>query len=266
MPKIKKENQQRDYTVYALVSQDKEVFVGKIQKGNHYQAYKDNINGKKAESREFCQRCEAAGSLPKMYRLDDVRAPARMAYRYRLAWYRYFADRGYSVIAYPGTKDNMAELLDDTLTIYKVIRELEPEEVLNEENLLVGNYQRKTEQAPKKESITVHVSPKQYDQIKKKADQAGLSVSLYCKNTALKGSIVKIDIADFVKLEKYTSELRGAKNILRMILAAIFQNGKPYRADVENVQRLVDTIVAGEKELSKNYLIFCDELQKLLPK
>lgn len=258
-------NEPKNYTIYALI-QGNEVFVGKCQQGNRYQAYKDNINGKKGESREFCQRCEAAGTLPKMYRLEDVNTTDRGAYRYRLAWYRYFVDHGYEVIAYPGTKEKLDDVQGDTLAIYNAAKELPLEAVLSEENLLVGDYQRATKQEPKKKNITVHLSPKEYDQIKKKADAAGLTVSRYCKNAALKAVIVKPELNDYVPTWMCFGEIREAKGILKKLLLTIYQQQKYYPADLENIQRMVDKITEEQDKLSDSYVKYCKQLQKMLPK
>lgn len=255
----------KNYTIYALVQGD-EVFVGKAQMGNHYQAYKDNINGKKTESKEFCQLCEATGGLPKMYRLEDVKTTDRGAYRHRLAWYRCFADHGYDVIAYPGTKEKLDDLQGDTLDIYNAAKELPLEAVLSKEELLVSNYQRATHREPKKKNITVHLSPKEYDAIKKKADAAELTVSRYCKNAALNGAIVKPDINDYVPIWESFGEIREAKSILKSLMLTIYNNKKYYPADLENIQRMVDKINEEQEKLSSSYVKYCKQLQKMLPK
>ena len=116
------EDQLKDIEIYGLISQvSNEVYVWKVKKPNHYQAYKNHIYGRKLDTKEFCKSAEERNSLPKMYLLDEIKATEKTAFSYCIAWNKYFKEHGYQLVAYDSIIGIVEELTGEAHTVSDVI-------------------------------------------------------------------------------------------------------------------------------------------------
>lgn len=263
MPKIIKDEQQKEIDIYVLISQiNKEAYVWKVKKGNHYSAYKKHVNGQKTQTKELFKKSEEQKNFPKMYLLESLNVTEHTAFSYCVAWTKYFIEHGFDVIASERLLAYIKYMKRDAKTIYQCIEKVSLDEVLNKEHLLVKSYQRIEKKSPSKNQIKISVNSKEYETIRKKAAEAKMTMSRYCKNTALKGAIVSIDA---LPMYEYFGDTQEAVNLLRQILYAFYQNGRYYPADLENIQAMVEQVLRSQENVSECYLKYAKEVKKILP-
>lgn len=262
----KKKQEPKEMAVYVLISQDGTTcYVGKTARGNEYNAYKEHVRFHKKETAEFFKAAEKSRCYPEMYLLTTVTATQEWAFRYCIAWTRYFLEHGISSLAYPMTQAYAWDLLPETEELYNEIKDMPLETVLDEANVLVASYKKKDKNAPRtpKNEIKISVSHEEYEKIRLAAEKQNMSMSRYSKNMVLEGRIMTLEPPEIFE---YMAEVRGAKVILRQILYAIYVNGKYYPADLENIQNMVDRICEMETMVHNAYGENTKALYRLLPK
>ena len=256
----------KEMDIYVIVSQiSNEVFVWKAKHPNSYQAYKDHANHKFKQTKELFERSEIVGKLPKLYVLETIIATQEEAFRYCVAWTKYFLERGYTSLSSSTLLSYTEDLIPKTDEIYQRIRNCAAEDVLTPERLLVSDYEKKgrPDRRVPKAQIKFTVTHEQYNHIFGCAEKENLSMARYCRNMVLEGHIITLEKPS---IEEYITELRGVKIILRQILYAYYQNGKYYPADLENIQKLVDKVCDKESELLEEFRENTSNVMKLLPK
>ena len=141
---MRRKRVKKDMIVYAIVSREENaVYVGKTGAGNHYEAYKNSVRGRKMETKQFFEAADEKKKFPPMYFLTAVTATEQGTYTYMVAWVRYFMERGMTLLNYPGTRDYAMDLLPKTERVYGEIKNLPMETVLAEDKLLVRSYKRR---------------------------------------------------------------------------------------------------------------------------
>lgn len=242
----------QDYKIYALISGD-EVYVGKTASKDPKWAYKHHVQQKTATTRDFIIRATTAGALPEMYLLENVNANVRTAFGYCVVWAKYFIEYGYTPVCGEKFLTYTEELTETNEAIYERIKELPLESVLCDDHLLVSGYkQREKGPSPadkdtknKECTISLHLSPANYELLTYKAKEARMSLSKYCQTTAIHGYVATISVWE------YLDELRYFKGVLKKILLAILQHGKYYPADIANVFKLLNMVNDNEKKVVK---------------
>ena len=243
MPRTRSKNEKIDTEIYVILSPDNtEFYVGKTKKPNHYQAYKDHVRLKNAQTKNLFSRSIENGLAPKMYLLETINATKTEAYSHCVVWTKFFLHNYFSPIAAQTTIDYANDLNDENLKLYLQIKDIPIEKIINNETLLVSNYESR-KQEKKKDHIGVCVTPEEYDFIQTRAEKEGLTVSKYCKELIVKDKIIRIDLSDYLR------EMRDIKKILYEIQFAILQNGRYYPADLENLQKLVNRLDDGQKKV-----------------
>lgn len=268
-PQFGNEKEKKTIKIYALKSEiSKEIFVWKAEKTRLYQLYKVHVGKQNNQTKDLFERSELAGEYPKMYLLDTVTATEREAFRHCVAWTRYFSDKGFILLARKKILDYAVDLLPETQTIYDGIKDLPVEQVLTEEGLVVRNYRRKTkfakEDAEKEEStLTIYLTRDERENVRKLAEEEGMSLSRYCKNMVLDGQIVNIETPP---VWEYMDSLREAKIILRRTLYSIYQSEKYNPADLANIEKGIEKIILSEEKVDATLRKFTREIAKRLPK
>lgn len=266
MPRKKQEIEPVKIEIYALIDENTSTFfVWKCKYPNHYQAYIDHSRGKNSKTKDTFVRAHLTGIFPKMYSLDCLEMTGETAYCYTLAWTRYFIDKNYTSLSSPKFIEKAMDMSHTTQTIYDCIKNVPIEKVICGDHILVENHKiRKTK---KKESnntkIDFRLSKKEFETVSEKARKCNLSLSKYCKNLALEG---KINLIEGVDITEFLIEVRRVRALLRQILYSIDRNGRAYPADLERVQKCIDSINEGYKGVVDTYIEYVEMLKKLSPK
>jgi len=242
-----------DHDIYAIVNQDEQiVYVWHTRCGNGYSAYKEHVRYRKCETKDYFQRCAEKNTYPPMYLLTTVTATPQGAFKYVVAWTRYFMDHDWTSLSYPKIQAYAKDLLPETEDIYNAIKELDFKDVLIDSSILVRSYKRRDSnkiQTPKNE-IKMSVSHEEYERIRSAAADQNMSMSKYCRKMTLNGKIYNVEGP---LLYEFTNEVREAKIILKQILYGIHQRCNYYPADLENIEKLSDRICTAEQDLRKAY-------------
>lgn len=256
----------KEIDVYVIVSRiSNEFYVWKIKHPNTYQAYKDHVNGNFGRTKDLFERSLQEKQMPRMYLLDTLATTEQKAYRHCLAWTRYFMEQGLTPLSTEYFLQNVSDLLPETEQLYDSIRDKPLDLVLSEENTLVSDYhpRPKTQNKVPKDSITLHVSPEEYDRIYRRSRKKKLSMSRYCREMALAGEIHYLETPS---PWEHIREIREAKMILRQVLYAIWRTRNYYPADMENIEKMTAIICEEERKFAQAYRENTIKLRKLLPK
>ena len=239
----------QDFKIYALIVGN-EVYVGKTSSRDPKWAYKHHIQQQAATSRDFIARAKAKGVFPKMYLLEEVNTHPYAAFGYCIVWSKYFIEHGYTPVCGETFLTYTEALTEANEAIYERIKELPLESVLCKE--LVSDYKPR-EKTPvvhkdtsnKECTVSLHLSPANYELLTFKAKEARMSLSKYCQTTAIHGYVATISVWE------YMDELRYIKNVLQKILLAILQHGKYYPSDLANILKLLDMVNYNERKVVK---------------
>ena len=262
----KKQRAINEHDIYAIKSPfDASIYVWHCVHGNHYNAYKEHVRLRKYETRELFARAEHENTYPKMYLLDTVTDTAQGAYRYCVAWTRYFLDQKMQSLSYPRTQEYALGLYPETQAIYDQINKYPLAQIFSDSAVLVNSYTRRDKTAPPtpKTEIKITVSHAEYEQIRLSAKKEDLSMSKYCKNMSLNGRIIHVD---WLPLESYTKEIRQTKIALQQISFTIYCLRNYTPSDLAFIQEIYDKIQETNRELIKTYKKYTNRLLKLLPK
>ena len=256
MSRTNKRNEKSDVEVYAIISQDNnDFYVGKIKKGNCYQAYKDHVRLRNWHSTELFTRFKEHGLAPKMYLLETIHATKSESYSHCVIWTRYFLDQGYHPIVAKTTIEYANDLIERNVELYLRIKDIPVGEIINDDHILISDYKPR-KQGTRKNTISVCVTPDEYDFINGNARAAGLSMSKYCKEMALSGQIVRMDMSE------YLMEIRKIKGVLYEIELAVLQNGEYYPEDIENIEKQVKILNQVQKTIVNSIMKQFKELRK----
>lgn len=235
----------RNIEIYAIIfPETNQVFIGKNRAGNSYQSYKDHVGGRKTLTKDLFETAKQTQTFPKMYLLHKLETTETCAYRYITAWTKYFLEKGFQVRGHKYTLAYADDLLDETQKIFDQISGLSLDEITSEEKILVGSYTQKkesTETIPT--HITVVVTPEEYQHIKAKADNFGMSISNYCNTMAVNGTVTNFTFTE------YLDELRAIKRTIREIQLGIYQSGKYFPADLANMELMIERINQNYKHV-----------------
>ena len=119
-------NVQRVFALYAEVPDDDPiVFVGQ----SRMKDLKKLFNYLRRENKKAAEFFET-GITPHLFLLEDAYMPEDVAYKYRIAWTRYFLELDYDVIAYTKPYEDALDLYGLAEDIYKKIAQIPIEMVL----------------------------------------------------------------------------------------------------------------------------------------
>ena len=134
----------RDIEIYAIISPEtNQVFIGKNRFPNHYQSYKDHTRLNKAPTKDLFLWASENQIFPLMYLLNRLETTETRAYRYIVAWTKFFLEKDFQVLSHQKTLDYASDLLEETQKIYDQIKDISLEEITSEERVLVSNYNQR---------------------------------------------------------------------------------------------------------------------------
>lgn len=115
------------YRIFALITSDEIVYVGKTKGQSMSAVYRSHTKGKC-----YCTRntIGQAGDNTQLFILSDIDACTSAAYRYVVAWTHIFLMAGYQVVNQPGVIDDAEDLYSETVRLVSELLTDPLEEIL----------------------------------------------------------------------------------------------------------------------------------------
>lgn len=250
---------EKDFIVFVFWDEcTKEFYVGCAAPTNIKQIYSKHYNLKNKKTNLFFERARRANYKPRMYRLEQIHTPRSVVYKHRLAWAKYFLDRGFCCIGAKSFLENVKDLDDDSKCIFAGIADIPVEEIFCIDNDLMKYSERKksidceTEKYKKNErryQINLSFTPDQFEIVKHNAAKSGTTLSKYARELLLRnGKRVEVD---FSKLDENLKIINEEKKLLRQLLYTIHKTGRYYEEDLEFIQRIIDRTIKEERKIMR---------------
>lgn len=258
MPRNRDSNAKSELDIYVILSQISEEFiVWKIKSGNAYTAYKDHARLKSLYTKDLFTRSIERKKMPKMYLLETVNCSQREAMKHCIVWTKYFKEHGITPLAGEVMIDFADTLDEQSLALYKKIKDRPFEEIINPETAIVENYQPKSwskstkgtaEKPISSKQIKIIANPEQYQIIQKKADYLNMPIAKYGRTMMVNGFVFRFDFAE------YLNEIRRIKRVIQDIQEAIYQSGRYFPSDLENLEKCIDEVNDVQRKMMKDTL------------
>ena len=258
MPRNRDSNAKNELDIYVILSEISEEFiVWKIKSGNAYTAYKDHARLKSLYTKDLFLRSIEQMKMPKMYLLETVNCSQREAMKHCIVWTKYFRERGKIPLAGEVMVDYADTLDEQSLVLYEEIKDRSFEEIINPETAIVENYRSKswskktnstTEKPKNSKQIKIVANPEQYQIIQKKADYLNMPIAKYGRTMMVNGSVFRFDFAE------YLDEIRRIKRVIQDIQEAIYQSGRYFPSDLENLEKCIDEVNDVQRKMLKDTL------------
>ena len=258
MPRNRDSNTKNELDIYVILSEISEEFiVWKIKSGNAYTAYKDHARLKSLYTKDLFLRSIEQMKMPKMYLLETVNCSQREAMKHCIVWTKYFRERGKIPLAGEVMVDYADTLDEQSLVLYEEIKDRSFEEIINPETAIVENYRSKswskktnsTKEKPKNsKQIKIVANPEQYQIIQKKADYLNMPIAKYGRTMMVNGFVFRFDFAE------YLDEIRRIKRVIQDIQEAIYQSGRYFPSDLENLEKCIDEVNDVQRKMLKDTL------------
>lgn len=255
MPRNRDSNSKNELDIYVILSEISEEFiVWKIKSGNAYTAYKDHARLKSLYTKDLFLRSIEQMKMPKMYLLETVNCSQREAMKHCIVWTKYFRERGKTPLAGEVMVDYADTLDEQSLVLYEEIKDRPFEEIINPETAIVENYRSKswskntngtTEKPKNSKQIKIVVNPEQYQIIQKKADYLNMPIAKYGRTMMVNGFVFRFDFAE------YLDEIRRIKRVIQDIQEAIYQSGRYFPSDLENLEKCIDEVNDVQRKMMR---------------
>lgn len=255
MPRNRDSNAKNELDIYVILSEISEEFiVWKIKSGNAYTAYKDHARLKSLYTKDLFLRSIEQMKMPKMYLLETVNCSQREAMKHCIVWTKYFRERGKTPLAGEVMVDYADTLDEQSLVLYEEIKDRPFEEIVNPETAIVENYRSKswskntngtTEKPKNSKQIKIVANPEQYQIIQKKADYLNMPIAKYGRTMMVNGFVFRFDFAE------YLDEIRRIKRVIQDIQEAIYQSGRYFPSDLENLEKCIDEVNDVQRKMMK---------------
>lgn len=256
MPRNRDRDTKHELDIYVILSGISDEFiVWKVKSGNAYKAFADHVRLKSWRTKDLFTRSIEQKKMPKMYLLETVNCSQREAMKHCIVWTKYFLAHnrvpivGDTMISYANDLD------EESLRIYKQIEGRLFEDVINSETAIVENYQPKiwskseeTEQKgeKKRQETTITFNEELYKIVRKKADYLGLPLAKYGRIMMANGFVFRFDFAEYLK------EIRSIKRVMQDIQEAIYQSGRYFPSDLENLEKCIDEVNDVQRKMMKD--------------
>lgn len=241
-----------ELAVYCIISPfDKTVYINKTGAHRLRKAYTEHHCERVAKTAALFKKAKAEKNLPPIYLLESCQMPQRVAFRHCVAWTKYFLDHGYTQVTEDILTEYAQDLIPRTQALYDNIKDRPLEEVLTPIGGLFPNYNVRKGKSSSKPLVSINVSHEEYNIIKSAAKAEGLTLSAYCKKRCMNGRVINLDFSQCKEAIDTLDELKEAKRLLLNILFTIDKTGKYTPADIKNIQRGVDLLVAASKSVPK---------------
>lgn len=256
MPRNRDSNAKSELDIYVILSEISEEFiVWKIKSGNAYTAYKDHARLKSLYTKDLFLRSIEQMKMPKMYLLETINCSQREAMKHCIVWTKYFREHGKTPLAGEVMVDYTDTLDEQSLALYEEIKDRPFEEIIGPETAIVENYQPKswnrdakdtTEKTISSRQIKIVANPEQYKIIQKKADYLNMPIAKYGRIMMVNGFVFRFDFAEYLK------EIRRIKRVMQDIQEAIYQSGRYFPSDLENLEKCIDEVNDVQRKMMKD--------------
>lgn len=256
MPRNRDRDAKHELDIYVIMSDISDEFiVWKVKSGNAYKAFADLVRLKSWRTKDLFTRSIKQKKMPKMYLLETVNCSQREAMKHCIVWTKYFLAHnkvpivGDTMISYANDLD------EESLRIYELIEGRLFEDVINSETAIVENYQPKiwskseeTEQKgeKKRRETTITFNEELYKIVRKKADYLGLPLAKYGRIMMVNGFVFRFDFAEYLK------EIRSIKRVMQDIQEAIYQSGRYFPSDLENLEKCINEVNDVQRKMMKD--------------
>ena len=256
MPRNRDNNAKSELDIYVILSEISEEFiVWKIKSGNAYTAYKDHARLKSLYTKDLFLRSIEQMKMPKMYLLETINCSQREAMKHCIVWTKYFREHGKTPLAGEVMVDYTDTLDEQSLALYEEIKDRPFEEIIGPETAIVENYQPKnwnrdakdtTEKPISSKQIKIVANPEQYKIIQKKADYLNMPIAKYGRIMMVNGFVFRFDFAEYLK------EIRRIKRVMQDIQEAIYQSGRYFPSDLENLEKCINEVNDVQRKMMKD--------------
>lgn len=256
MPRNRDSNAKSELDIYVILSEISEEFiVWKIKSGNAYTAYKDHARLKSLYTKDLFLRSIEQMKMPKMYLLETINCSQREAMKHCIVWTKYFREHGKTPLAGEVMVDYTDTLDEQSLALYEEIKDRPFEEIIGPEMAIVENYQPKSwnrdakdtmEKPISSKQIKIVANPEQYKIIQKKADYLNMPIAKYGRSMMVNGFVFRFDFAEYLK------EIRRIKRVMQDIQEAIYQSGRYFPSDLENLEKCIDEVNDVQRKMMKD--------------
>ena len=230
----------KPFTIYVFVGQiGDECYVWKTKNNDLKAVFEMHYLMRIARTKKLFEEGRRENKVPEMYVLETIEATEAEAFKHCVAWTKYFMEHGFESLNHEIHQGYTESLSSETQVIYNRIKDLFLSEILIEENQKFADYGtvRKKKEVMKRPQITFLISQEEYEIIKEKAESINLTPGAYAKRMTLDGEIRH---ENYEFLSEYKDSLRMIERRLKGILMTIYETGKYYPADLENIQKLCD--------------------------
>lgn len=256
MPRNRDRNAKYKLDIYVIISEISDEFiVWKIKSGNTYTAYKDHARLKSSYTKNLFLRSIEQMKMPKMYLLETVNCSQREAMKHCIVWTKYFKERGKIPAAGDLMKEYTDTLDEESRALYEEIKHKPLEEIVNPETAVVEEYQSKSwnkntksamEKPTTSKQIKIVAKPEQYQIIKSKATYLNMPIAKYGRTMMVNGFVFRFDFAEYLK------EIRSIKRIIQDIQEAIYQSGRYFPSDLENLEKCINEVNDVQRKMMKD--------------
>lgn len=268
MPYIRKHDvsgETEEIAIFVILSPfDKSCFVWKTPINKLRDIYKYHYYLNSPKTKELFERARENNIVPPMYHLQTVDTSQKKAFLYCIAWTKLFEDHGYVSISGEVIDKYTDELREETYKIYESIKEVPLNEICSEGNDLFPDFgrERKKNKTKKKTAISFLLDDKELETVKSAAEQNGLTLADYCKQSSLNGRVVKVDVDAFDLISECYKEFSARNKVLMQILIEIHRTGNYIPADLKIIQEAVNENKKQQQKMFKDLRKTLNELIK----
>ncbi len=259
MPRKKKKtsSETRAVEIFALrFPLSNSVYVGRSTCRKHWDLYDYYYKGRNITTKKAVEQHIAKDVYPQLFILDTVEKTKYAAYQERLAWYKYFIQHGFSVECEPSTKDILSDFDGKAEEIYQKIKDFPLDSIIAPEKDVAAGYRRKKpDQTVPKENprYNVRFTAKEYEIVKAKAAEFGMSINDFLVSSAIKSIINRIEF-DVYPIIECTNKIDQISCKLDGLISTIILSRVYFPADIAEIKDIENKLIETIDGL-KGYLI-----------
>lgn len=233
------------YIIYILKSG--EVFtVGKVKKEQAARELGLHRSGKYESTRDWFSRDKDSINI---YWLAEVEGDRGYGFKFEILWTRYFMDKGWTPFdTEANTVFYASSLKAEELEELKMFE--------NEKVLFDKSRQRELSEQVEKEkktysskSIQVNMNEDELEVIRGKAEEQGLSMSMYLRQLGLVGKFEKHDYSNLIKLNTELSDLGQS---VKHLVYKDYPNKELVRDEIKDLTRSHDLLILEVRKLLRH--------------
>ena len=263
MPYIIKRDALNDYTIYVIFFPAQNSFyVGKSVTDNLKKTYENHYYGGIKTTKQLFIEAKKEDINPPIYRLETLIGTELDTKVHYFAWAKYFTKLGFKPVCGKNMLRHIENLGNEAQQIYDEIKDKTFEQVCPIGTDLYPNIgkERAKRKTTERNMITFRVQNSEYQNIKKEAQEASLSVSDYCKKKILNGRVINVNKEVLTLFSESLNEFKIRNQLLKQILSAIYRTNRYTPADLKVIQDAID----NSAKLQQEYILEIKDILKLI--